>query len=965
MRHEYSFASGKWIHPPSLMCNLLTDALGKTFFAAWGIPALRFVILLAPLTLVSDEPDTWTRLMLMAIWAVMNSRWVFTKAESDWRNCDFLAETLLWAIAACKVLNLSTQTASGWLVPFLCVHALATSVYLIYPTKKITPLPDHNLLTTIILSVLMGGQSVALILLDDQNTLVSTRSVLLLGESAVSVLLVTRRSPRFLQTWMLYQLCTWPFYYRRADILFAVCVYVLLAVVLMVLMEDMHGQRGRRTHGMSLCEHVLGYAMFLLGKLIMAPVLYLSLATVSACVLVASFAEEWYTSTATFPPELAELCGDITDILQTYIKPIWEFTGDPLVQEVLVPALSEVSLARLSIYRAINPLLPIFVQGRDGVSQTYTPSDELAALLMLLAGPLVVLVAVVASLFPRGGALIQSPVFWLYTTFASAAFLVLTQIATGLTAHVVQIIFVESEYSRVYTEAGNLALLSSAGLLFACFMMVMVASTTSLAEDDDEDEGYVQPHRFRCGKYEILTSRDRPGYSEQHGPLWCCYLAVMHVEQRIIDIITAPYVITTTAAVLLLIAVISSGKSPVDDFDMVKVQTRPPEFDWMQLTLLDQTSPAINTLTKLLINAIGPEVRLVPLILMGIRVVEGALTCLPCLCIPLGPLKDVAEDVADLFTRRRLLSTDDPWSFDPDHPCGERPASSCDGISICASDVFAPIAKLSEIAAGLFSITLRYVTQLLTLVFQQIPHFSDIDDAFSHITRVLSFVDFDFTQYADFSLPSLGKIALPAVHLPTFVVPSQSAAVVVACVFVSVLVILLLFGIAEAVFGAVVRATILSIIVSAWTWLLLIVVILFEARSEVVIFTGYQATLTFNKTVCIVYLVALALLAISTATFLAEVFNLPQEIRKKEAAVPVSLSATGARELRHSRSSSFSSSSSSSRIANGSSSQEEEGVRRQSSTSTARSLRKPTEYRRGGEVHQAASGAALQHHDVG
>jgi len=436
------------------------------------------MILISPLILISEESDLLTRLMLMAVWAVLDARWVFTPAESDWRNTDFTAETLVLLLAACKVFSLSDAMTSVWLAPLLTTHALATCIYLLYPAEHtVIPPPPRSLAIVLILCTLLAAYSTLLILLDEDASVVSTRSILLLMQAALAIsLLASRSHARWLRSWLLLQLCELPYYYSRSATLFAVCIFILLAVVLVVA-----SQEARRTYllpvpGIEQIEAFVGYGLHLASQLLLAPVLYLCAATLCASVVIASSTQAWYTSTATFPPELQGICEDITDVLQTYVKPIWQFTGDPVIQQILVPALSEVSLARLSIYRAIYPLLPIFVTGRDGLSQTYVSADELAALLTLLFGPVITLVAVAASLFPRGSALVRSPVFWLFATFTNAVFLVLTQVATGLSVQVVRVIFVESEYTRTYTDAGRVAIVATGGLVGSCLAMVLVAS---------------------------------------------------------------------------------------------------------------------------------------------------------------------------------------------------------------------------------------------------------------------------------------------------------------------------------------------------------------------------------------------------------------------------------------------------------------------------------------------------------
>jgi len=312
---------------------------------------------------------------------------------------------------------------------------------------------------------------------------------------------------------------------------------------------------------------------------------------------------------------------------------------------------------------------------------------------------------------------------------------------------------------------------------------------------------------------------------------------------------------------------------------MVKVKTLPDEFDWLQLTPLDQLSPGINSLVGLLENAIGPEVRLIPLIAFGVRVAEGALSCVPCLCIPTGPFNTIADDVKDFFSRRRLLSSDNPWTFDPDQPCTTRPSEACEGFSICASDVFKPIADLSNIALGLFSTALRAAVNGIVLLFRKIPFFADIDDAFSHVADALGFLDFDFTIYANLNLPSFGTLAVPSVRLPT--IPSTSDIVIVACVLVGAFAVLFVFGLGRPILKVAIRGAVLSAVIAFWSWVLLAVVFVYELRKEVVIFTGYEPRISFHTRVCIGYGVVLGLLAVSTATLLADLF-----IPAKSAALP-------------------------------------------------------------------------------
>jgi hypothetical protein len=846
----------------------LTAAVGRTLFAPWVLPVARCVLLVSPLALISRESNTLDRLMLMAVWTVLNARWVFSKADSNWRNSDFFADTLVLLLATCKVLNLSTQTAAGWLVPILTVHGMATLVYLLYPegwrdTDSLQSVekavlssghpPARPLWATVTFSLLLAGQGAALAFLDSQSQMTSTRSILLLVESAVAVQLVSRPAKlRWIQSWMLLQLCTLPFYYSRDNLLFAVALYVLLAVMMLSVTVDALTGKSRGLPVLSQLWDLVEYGLTLVGQLLLSPVLYLSLAVLCAAVIISSSPDAWYTSTATFPSALQKLSKKILGILDEFIKPVWIVTSDPVVQQILIPAASEIGLARLSIYRAVYQLLPIFVYGRDGVVQTYTPLLNLSSLLLLIAGPVLVALSVAASLFPNGGMLIQSPIFWLIATAASAFFLIVTQVVTGITGQIVRILFKESEYSRNYTQSGELAFLCSCGLLLACFMMVLV-TTSPLYDESLKDR---KP--ATGGKYSLVGAI---GSSVQGWSSW------------VLATITAPYVLMSGLSVFIFIGMIGAGQNPISEFKMVKVKNVGPEFDWFTLTALDQTSPLINSLTKLLVNAIGPQARLAPIIALLLVMAEGAIQCIPCLCIPLGPLKDVADDIADVFSRRRLLSV---LNFDPAHPCDARPSTSCNGISICISDVLKDILTVAQLAFNLMDEGLRYATEeLVSLLSGLIPGFSFLNDAFSHITDILSLVDFDFTEYANLDLPPIGSLSVPSVELPATYrpkLPVLSSALISACVIVSVLAVLSLFGFLRPVLRLAWRSAVLSAVISFWAWILLVVVFLYELRDEVRIFTGYEARVVFDSIVASVYLFALALLAMATITFLGEVF---------------------------------------------------------------------------------------------
>jgi len=831
--------------------------IARTLFAPWVLPVLRIVLLASPVLLISRESDTLHKLMLMGVWMVLNARWVFGKADSNWRNFDFLAEVLVLAIASCKTLYLSKAAASEWLLPLLLVLAIATFVYLLYPggwlassdAEKVKP-KKKPVWATVAFSLLLGGQGAALAFLDSNSSITSVRSVLILVESACAVTLAGRPSASWIQTWMLLQLCSLPEFYARSDLLFVVCLYTILATLLLLVAQDGHRKGGLPVF--SQLWHLVDYGLRLVGRLLTSRVLYLSVLLLSFFTISMAMTEAWHTSTSTTSPRLKVICADVLDVVDEYIKPVWEFTGDPVIQEVLVPAASEIALARLSVFRVLYFLIPVALLGRDGGSYTFTPVDVLGALLSFL-GPCISALAVLCSLFPRGDSLARSPVFWLAMTFLNVPFVIFTQVATGIRVQVIRVLFVESEYSRVHTPTGELAALASLCMLGAS-LLLFVAASHEQEQDEEEEVPPISPAPPRTsGKYRPLSATDRKTWLR-----W------------ILDGIIAPYVLMLLAAVFVLITAISSGQVPVKSFEMVKVRNLPPQYDWLQLTTLDQLSPAINSLTKLLINAIGPEVRLIPIIALGIRIAEGALECLPCLCIDLGPLETVGSDIVNAFSRRRLLQTHSPWSFDPDHICEARPSESCNGLKVCASDVFKPVAKLSEIAIALFTQALRWASaELPKILAALIPAYDEIEAAFGKVQDVLSFGDFDFTTFANLELPSIRTLLLPDVQLPKLMIPTTSDLIIVGCAFVGAVAALIVFGFAGAVADVVVRGVLVSIVVTVWTWLLFLVVFVYELRDEVRIFTGYEAHVGFDKTACLWFVLFLVLLAMASLTFLA------------------------------------------------------------------------------------------------
>lgn len=918
----------------------------------WLLPLLRAIVLVAPLLFVIDEEALATRAGVALVWAVLYQRWAFRDRVEP--APDIVGDCVVVAQAALFLLVLVRQP-SPFLLPLVALVGLLFLLHLFRTLPSPSPKPDPpqwrpSPLVRGCLTLLMGAHGFVLPLLVDMDRgagenggLVSVPNLLWALSAGTAVLLASRLFPlRVLGQWLALQLAMAPHVHGQSAL--ALWAHLLLlGLCFVLLVSSLRPATARSVPVLSALVTLVRSAVEAVVGVLREPLPYQLGVLFAFALLVGGLADDWHTSHVTFPPELVRICDFWLDVADE-IRPFYEITSDGYVQQILLPALTEIGQVRLLIKRILESAAPILFAGSKGVSFTFSMRGDVAAVLSFIAGPCLAVVAVLASVFPRGAAFARAPLYWLVVTLGCSVFFLFTQFTSGATVTVVRVLFVDSRFTRTYTAAGRLAYVGSL-LMLAC-SLALVFATGARRLQRQKALATTLPARAPLGaRLGLAAAAPRGGaYTPVHqqasapAPVparpscWRRFWAAVGAQM------TAP-VLLLAAALLVFSLALGTRTSPITSFALVA--NKKPSFDWLVSTPLDKLSPLASTIEAFLVKAIGvsgPMARLYLLLFAGSRVALQELNCLPCLCVDLDMVGDFFGDLGDKLNpgnwfrrRRRLLNFVDellreqqrrqtsPFSSNTNtsipfpsssffangsapHSSAQGRAllqleeylnagalctpshSSCDGLKICVSDVVKVVLSMTELVTKLLFEGLDKATGLLVDLFKRvIPTFDKLAKAFARIATLPSLPDFDLYDFGSIgALPPLGQF-LPDWSPPTLVdLPAVPSWSALLLGFAVVLSLLLVSGQAAAALGLLTRAAVTLALTQALALLLLVYVIMDRLVYEIDKTFDFSLVLGWDRTVLQLYALSALLLVVAAFLYIMQSF-VPDDTAEEQA----------------------------------------------------------------------------------
>jgi len=880
----------------------------RAIASLWIYPFLRLILLLAPLSILAfnNNEHVLLRMGSAAIWAVLFQQWAFREELAE-STVDIQGDLLIVLVATSNLMLL-TDYPNPLLLPLIAAILLVFFLHVLHkdtPTlgpeaKPWRPTP----LFGVFLTLLMGSHGLVMAYFGQTTDFITPSSLLLLVSSSCALMLASRPAPLFfMQQWLAIQLCMAPYFYLLD--LFALWVHLMwLGALFVILLASARPTRAQSIPFFSGILTLLTTVAELLAHVLTSALLYQLGILFAFAVLAGCLTDDWHTSHVDFPPEMTTASKNWLRLIEL-VRPLYELTNEDVVQKIILPAAPEIGIARMTLYRVIKPVYAILHTGRDGLSYTFTPTSSLFATLTFVAGPFLAAFIILCSVFQGGGTLARSRFFWLLSTFFCFLFLFASQIANAARVLLVRLLFEGSDFSRTYTATGHAAFFASACVAVCALLLSILPPPSDGVESDDQKLFLLSSSSSSAvgGRFVVPSSqKPKGGYGPVNDtpaappPSW-----LERATTWCVSLVTPPLILFVGGVLVGLVA-LSLRQFPITHFGLVKIDEPTPP--WLYLTTLDRLSPAISSLTDLLVHALGlsgPEARLAMVVLAAINYGLQQLACLPCFCVDADMIEDGLGEVGDLVTslfhrRRRLLSVvedlleggnatfthahmrrlfsddesalDAMFTLDPDKLCTSRSSPSCDGISVCLSDIVKPIAKLEKIVVGLFTRGLEFAATLIVEQLMKLlgPAAEAISDAFDHMAELVDLPDFDlFALPAVPALPSFAAL-LPDIRLPSLFVPSLSTLISLGIAFLVLVGFVVVTGMASRAFRVVRDGVLTALFINVICFVVFLVAMGYLVVDEVRAF-GYRIEVRWHRQATLYVALSLALMLLAAILF--------------------------------------------------------------------------------------------------
>jgi hypothetical protein len=583
-------------------------------------------------------------------------------------------------------------------------------------------------ITTLIVSSLIIPVAIGI---DDTFTLTSVSGVVTIVEAGVVAVMMSmliryqehetdnvwQGGSLMLLQWMLLQIATLPLVTTSAA-LFLIKVIVLIAVVVLCLLMTRDLDAVPVINRFWVCLPVTGAwelfrtALDMIKLVAWNPRTYQISILFAVTVLLGTMDKQWFYTHVHFPKGIRKICDAALWLIDNIIAVFYKYTNQPDVQKILMIAGHAIGQIRANIYRTLTPVYKWLVVGQVGLEHTYIPTQHTFSLLAFLVGPFITAAGVMVQVFEDGAVFARSKWFWAVAFFGNLIFFFATSVLPGTNVTLVHAVFIKSEYSRVYSDNGNIAYVATIAILVSCLALFAITTVTDSVDtvlmrelidrfrrreaelkqdavDQKRQLALVQDFTARFAEEE-QTIRDAiaAGATSNGQQLLqnlgtrrdAAFQAILQprsniasrarleaekakqsmkkpeqtVPERLYEMATSPALLVALFGVFWITTVFLRSGSPFKSIAFKPIPTGNP--DWLISTDFDKVAIFANKLIEILLKAMGlPDFRMITMMML---LIVKELGCVACVCLELDFFDDIKgafESFGDIFSRRRLL----------------------------------------------------------------------------------------------------------------------------------------------------------------------------------------------------------------------------------------------------------------------------------------------------------------------
>lgn len=675
------------------------------------------------------------------------------------KSAGIVNEMLIVILILCKTLMALDQTVDLtqsrldsmwiWSIPMYALIIYTGLGHVQFTWIEERELPEATIQYTTVHAVTITVLIVASLLIpvalgiDDTFTLTSVSGVVTIVEAGVVAVMMTmliryqdhetdqvwQGGSLMLLQWMLLQIATLPLVTTSAT-LFVIKIIVLIAVIVLCLLmtRDVNPDAPLTINRFWIRLPFTGaWELFLtafdLFKLVVAnPRTYQICILFAFAVLLGTMDKAWFYTHVHFPKGIRKICEAALWLIDNIIAVFYKYTNQDDVQQILKIAGHAIGQVRANIYRTLTPVYKWLVKGKIGLEHTFVPTQHTLPLVTFLFGPFIASAGVMVQVFQDGAVFARSKWFWAAAFFGNLLFFFATTALPGTNVTLVHAVFIESEYSRVYSDNGKIAFVATVVILVACLALFAITSVTDSIdtvfmrelidryrkrEKDLKLEAADQRRRFTLMQ-EITTGFDREQQdimnavsagttTYSNGQQLLQNLRTRRdaaiaaqfdsrvntasrarldaekaaqsmqgetqtVPERLYDMATSPAMLVALFGVLWTVTVFMRSGSPFKSIGLKPIPTGNP--DWLISTDFDKVAIFANKLIDVLLKAMGlPDFRMITMMML---LIVKELGCVACVCLELDFLDDIADgfkSIGGAFGLRRLLSVDGELQF--------------------------------------------------------------------------------------------------------------------------------------------------------------------------------------------------------------------------------------------------------------------------------------------------------------
>lgn len=609
-----------------------------TTLFAWPLAALRLGVYAGALICTgrSFSNAPLAALCLLSVWGIILERVLGEPSQLDHT---ILTEHALTLVVLVKTMATLDEYSDGrdnafWILPLVLAVIYTAYTRFFFPSKPLKEGITYRGFFLLAMAISIASTGAVMAIDIYQTTGAGSSFILSLADTAIGIAFIYSLSDwksslaertwgggsGALLAWLFVQAVTLPLLSFQ-DQMIKLLVLVVIGVLAIA------GQSDSDIFGFPM---ETGRAVIQLARsTASSPLIYQGVVVISLAILVQGLTQPWYITHVDFPSSIQSKCKTGIAFTEDVAKPFYEFTSDPDFQGVVL-AIPELGALRGAVFRVLSKAYAPMLSGKNGVEQSFVPSESLSALLTI-APMLSVAGATMLQVFPQGALFPRSKWFWAVGAVSGFLFLSITQLVSDVSVTLWYFLFEGSTHTRVYTPTGEYALLASVAFIVGCIGLYVIRG-----------------HEER----EIIELERKKQGLEQN------------IVVSLINYATSPGTVVLGMGVILVVLAISMGQgSPIDMPTLSKIPSGRP--DWLVSTPADTvTGLGLTNLVKLL----SPQVRLAliaqSLIIYALEKLDGW-TCIEFdigiysedICVS-DIVKDIIEELVDIALKGMEVATE-------------------------------------------------------------------------------------------------------------------------------------------------------------------------------------------------------------------------------------------------------------------------------------------------------------------